>query len=327
LPLETATFILDLVPTNPAHTDGLAQADSHIRLIKSTIKNTLPNFTDVALASTQAQLDAAVAAVAGATALPFKSGTAALPGLFPVGDTDTGFFSPAADQIGISLNGSQVALLASGLLITSLGIGAPAIASTGAYSGGTGQLVPIGAVLEWYDDILPPEGGYAWANGVPISRAANPVLFARWGTKFGAGDGSTTFGVPDRRDTVGVGKSTMGGVSSRGLQTLTNTVLGTLFGLANVVLTTLNLPPYTPAGAIANGAITINQSTIPNAAALSGNNTGGGGGPFGAIANAIAPLTASEASSTFTGSAQGGLSAPVNNVQPSTTCNYIIRIG
>jgi hypothetical protein len=30
LPLESATFISDLVTSNPAHTDGLSQADSHM---------------------------------------------------------------------------------------------------------------------------------------------------------------------------------------------------------------------------------------------------------------------------------------------------------
>jgi len=43
--LETATYIDGLVITNPAATDGLAQADDHMRLIKSTIKTTFPNVT------------------------------------------------------------------------------------------------------------------------------------------------------------------------------------------------------------------------------------------------------------------------------------------
>jgi microcystin-dependent protein len=62
VPLETATYLHDLVVANPAHTDGLSQADSHMRLLKSTLQNTFPNFTSAALASTQAQIDAAVAA-------------------------------------------------------------------------------------------------------------------------------------------------------------------------------------------------------------------------------------------------------------------------
>jgi hypothetical protein len=38
--LETAAYIDGLVASNPAATDGLGQADDHIRLIKSTITTT-----------------------------------------------------------------------------------------------------------------------------------------------------------------------------------------------------------------------------------------------------------------------------------------------
>jgi len=41
--LETATFIDGLNASNPASTDGVAQADDHMRLIKSTLLATFPN--------------------------------------------------------------------------------------------------------------------------------------------------------------------------------------------------------------------------------------------------------------------------------------------
>lgn len=41
--LEVATIISDLVVTNPVGTDDRSQGDDHIRLIKSTLKNTFPN--------------------------------------------------------------------------------------------------------------------------------------------------------------------------------------------------------------------------------------------------------------------------------------------
>jgi hypothetical protein len=59
--LENGTYVNSLVPANPASTDGLAQADDHIRLIKSTIKNTFPNITGP-VTSTQAELDASLPA-------------------------------------------------------------------------------------------------------------------------------------------------------------------------------------------------------------------------------------------------------------------------
>lgn len=38
--LETATFISDLIDTNPASGDAKSQGDDHIRMIKATLKNT-----------------------------------------------------------------------------------------------------------------------------------------------------------------------------------------------------------------------------------------------------------------------------------------------
>ena len=43
--LETGTHINSLNASNPVSTDGLAQADDHIHLIKATIKATFPNIT------------------------------------------------------------------------------------------------------------------------------------------------------------------------------------------------------------------------------------------------------------------------------------------
>lgn len=314
MPLETATYITDLVVANPAHTDGLSQADSHMRLLKSAAKATFPNFTSAPLNSSQAQLDAAAAVAAGTAVHQFPLGTSALPGVTPLGDSNTGLWSPAADQLAFSLGGSQVLLMGGTALVTSLGVAAAAFATTGAYSGGTGQLVPIGGTLLWWDDVLPTEGGYVWCNGQAISRTTYPVLFARWGTRFGAGDGSTTFGIPDLRDTVPVGKSTMGAVASRGLQTLTNTTLGALIGLANVVLTTLNLPAYTPAGIVST---TTTNHTGDTGSGVSVNTPGSNIVP---LSSQIPTLV-----SSFAGTPQGGTSTPVNNVQPSTTTNYILR--
>jgi microcystin-dependent protein len=45
MPLETATYLDDLNAANPAATDQLAQADDHLRLIKSVLQNTFPNIT------------------------------------------------------------------------------------------------------------------------------------------------------------------------------------------------------------------------------------------------------------------------------------------
>lgn len=54
--LETGTYLDALVPTNPASTDGLAQADDHIRLLKGTLQNTFPNISG-AVGATQVELN------------------------------------------------------------------------------------------------------------------------------------------------------------------------------------------------------------------------------------------------------------------------------
>jgi len=88
--LETGTYISDLVASNPDGADGRNTVDNHLRLVKSTIKNTFPNITgavtpthtelnyvDGVTSAIQAQLDAkansnmANAALTGAKTLGF----------------------------------------------------------------------------------------------------------------------------------------------------------------------------------------------------------------------------------------------------------------
>ena len=62
--LEVATYLDGLVATNPAGSDPLAQADDHIRLIKSVLKNTFPNITGQ-VAATQGDLNNALPKTGG----------------------------------------------------------------------------------------------------------------------------------------------------------------------------------------------------------------------------------------------------------------------
>ena len=52
--------------------------------------------------------------------------------------------------------------------------------------------------------------GWMIADGSPISRATYPTLFTLIGTTFGAGDGSTTFNVPDKTGRVSAMKEASG---------------------------------------------------------------------------------------------------------------------
>ena len=76
--LETGTHISDLNAANPVSTDGLAQADDHLRLIKATIKASFPNITG-AMTATHTVLNGLDARITSLEAsLPAPSGTSML---------------------------------------------------------------------------------------------------------------------------------------------------------------------------------------------------------------------------------------------------------
>ena len=66
---------------------------------------------------------------------------------------------------------------------------------------------PIGAILSMAIGGVP--AGYLWCNGAAVSRTTYALLFAVIGTTWGAGDGVSTFNVPNLidRSPVGAGSS------------------------------------------------------------------------------------------------------------------------
>lgn len=55
--------------------------------------------------------------------------------------------------------------------------------------------VPIGSIIIWTRNFLP--AGYISANGSAVSRTTYAALFNVLGTTFGAGNGTTTFNLPN----------------------------------------------------------------------------------------------------------------------------------
>ncbi len=80
--LESGTYINSLVSTNPAATDGLAQADDHMRLIKATILASFPNIagamtaTHTVLNGLDARVQSLEDAFASGTKMLFQQSTA-----------------------------------------------------------------------------------------------------------------------------------------------------------------------------------------------------------------------------------------------------------
>ena len=169
----------------------------------------------------------------GNVAVP--AGTASSLSVRFTGDTDTGFYKNSANDFSIVTNGTRRAHIDSnGITIRDrkalrlrdtsnsnfVAIRAPSNAASDItltlpnsdgnandvlQSDGSGNLsftalpqaVPTGSVHLMASTTAP--SGYLKCNGAAVSRTTYADLFAEIGTAFGAGDGSSTFNVPDLR--------------------------------------------------------------------------------------------------------------------------------
>lgn len=156
--------------------------------------------------------------------------------------------NPAMEDLGQAISGSlsrdalgamRAPLSMGGFKATNL---APGTTSTDAAT--FGQLdsigVPIGAPMLWLTET--PPSGYLLAYGQAISRTTYATLFARWGTRFGPGDGTTTFNMPDFRGVVAAGLDNMGGTAAGRLPGAT--ALGVVLGAATVALSAGQMPVH-----------------------------------------------------------------------------------
>ena len=170
--------------------------------------------------------------------------------------------------------------------------------------------VTTGSVIPWSSGSIP--SGFLECNGSNISRSTYADLFAVVGTTYGAGDGSSTFGLPNLQDNVVVGKSPGKAVGSTGgANTVAN--VGNIAGNAgNTTISSPLLPShahpgsgqksnysqYGPSGGLSQPAYPMGNSST--------NSTGGGGAHSHGL------------SANFTGSSSSVL-------QPYLTVIYIIK--
>lgn len=171
---------------------------------------------------------------------------------------------------------------------------------------------------------LTEPSGFLFCYGQAISRTTYSALFTVLSTTYGAGDGSTTFNLPDLRGRVIAGQDDMGGVSANRLTGISGSLdgdtLGTAGGGESVTLTTANLPPYTPAGTIAHSG-QLTADLYP----LVGNTTSAALGQNTINGTTTKQINYASFVSTFTGTAQGGTSTAFSKVQPTIILNYIIK--
>ncbi len=177
-------------------------------------------------------------------------------------------------------------------------------------------LVPTGAVSPYAGTTEPT--GWLFCRGQTISRTTYAALFAAIGTTYGAGDGSTTFALPDLRGRVVAGQDDMGGTSANRLTGLSGGVDGDVLGAAGGAET----HTLTEAQLAAHRHLTVVDATNTNIAPTASNSiiksrSSGGDGNY-VIESSTSEPTLSRTSVTGSGAAH-------NNVQPTIILNYIIK--
>jgi len=159
--------------------------------------------------------------------------------------------------------------------------------------------VPAGVHLPFAGSASPD--GWLLCFGQAVSRSTYADLFAVIGTAFGAGDGTTTFNVPDMRGRVPAGKDDMGGGAAGRLTTAGSGVdglaLGASGGAQTHTLTTAQMPAHTHT-----------VSTYRTSTGSSG----------------LQPDNGSSSEGSVTSSSVGS-GAAHNNTQPTIVTNYIIK--
>ncbi len=170
--------------------------------------------------------------------------------------------------------------------------------------------IPTATIVPWSASSIPT--GFLECNGQAVSRSTYSALFAIVGTTYGAGDGSSTFLVPDLQEKVAISKS--------GTQALAST------GGANTVASTGNVGGSTANATLSTAQLASHSHSVPQLTAP-GFQTGMVGFKNPAI------TSNSNATTANTGSGQGhnhNMSATFSGdatsvVQPFLTVVYIIK--
>jgi microcystin-dependent protein len=181
----------------------------------------------------------------------------------------------------------------------------------------TGFLAPVGAVTAYAGASAP--AGWLLCDGSAVSRSTYADLFAAVGTAFGAGDGSSTFNLPDLRGRAPLGAGTGSGLTARSL--------GASLGEEQHQLTAAEMPAHThAAGTYAVGTDGAHAHTAGSR--TDANTTGGGteNVPVGSAGSAWSTNTGGAHTHSFGGaSASAGGGQGHNTLPPALVLNFIIK--
>lgn len=186
--------------------------------------------------------------------------------------------------------------------------------------------IPLGAGLPFFGATA-PNSSFVLSFGQAISRTTYSSLFSMFSTTYGAGDGSTTFNVPDLRSRVLAGKDDMGGSSAfRLTSTYFGANAGTLGAVGGLESQTLTLAQL-PTGITSSGSNTITV-TAPANNFVTGTptslNTSAGGSPQ--ATNVLANSSSASGLNSISVTSNNTSGSAHNIVQPTIICNYILRI-
>jgi len=170
--------------------------------------------------------------------------------------------------------------------------------------------IPTATIVPWTTSSVPT--GFLECDGAAVSRSTYATLFGLVGTTYGAGNGSSTFNVPNLADNVAVGKSGNKALASTGgANTVAVTATGNVGGsTANATLSTGQLASHSHPGGVSQAGTTA-PNPNPSVAKVNVTNTGSTGSGQGHSHNM---------SANFSGSA---VNAAI--LQPFLTLIYIIK--